>query len=535
MGDSDTTQAPYCAFAAPSAPSLCRMSSVLCYGSLLGLLSGSLMSIVVPTEMGIFQPQFAAKANGVLIAVGCVFTLLAPYFGFLSDGFGSRRPLIIVGALTICGSLAGMIISVTGVLSSHRSTASFVLYCISYVASVVGQIMLNVSFSGVVADYGNLLPEKLGTISSLWSLFQLVGAALGYISAGLLFPVSKDGIYSPNFYYFLTGLVIIANIGLCYLPRELLALPKQEQEQEPETELAHDMIENNININDGNSGVSSIEIAVATTASSKCTCTSDPRFTRLVAILSGWFCSSEYSAYRMVCLSRLIFFFGLGVFATMTLFFFEDQTDAGNDAAQMYSYIALISLVASVLAVIPAGKLCDRYGVGLVAAVGGVVMASVLAIMPFFSSTTIIMIIVPFYGLAQQFYNVGDLGLVVESVPHDSTRARDMGAWSAGQSIGTAIGSAFAGFAISFFHEESSTTSGPFPLAPSSSSESTMTRIPYSKLGYQVVFLAAATTMILSSLIIGIAVRRLNRANDATEVNMKSMTDVPSFPVNESV
>ena len=462
------------------APSLCRMSSVLSYGALLGLLSGSLMGIVVPTEMGLFEPKYAARANGALIAVGCAFSILAPLFGTLSDRFGSRRPLMVAGALATMGAIAGMLAAVSGLLGA-RSTVAFLLYCVCYIVMQIGLTCLNVSFSGILADYGKLLPAKMGTIGGLWSLFNLAGAALGYVLSGMVLPVDAD---SHVFYYVLAVVMGVANLGLVRLPTVLL------------------------------------RTETATTAKTSSASTANAVHRHPIKhMLSAWLCAPEYAAFRMVCLSRLIFFFGLGVFATMMLFFFEDQTDAKSDASKVYASVALISLACSLAAVVPAGKLSDKFGMGPVAAVGGCVMAGMLAGMSSMSTTTAIMCVVPLYGIGQQFYNVGDLGLVIQSVPRDDTRARDMGAWSAGQAVGQAWGSAFAGFAISYFHEAppahaaaGSSSSSPSPAPASPSHPGVEQRLPYSRLGYQVVFLTAAAAMVLSCFVVWLAVRRLGAA-----------------------
>ena len=84
-----------------------------------------------------FVPEHAARANGALIALGCAFNVLAPLFGVLSDRYGSRRPLMLAGALAMMGAIAGMLAAVSGLLGG-RSTAAFVLYCACYVLMNVG-------------------------------------------------------------------------------------------------------------------------------------------------------------------------------------------------------------------------------------------------------------------------------------------------------------------------------------------------------------------------------------------------------------
>jgi len=171
--------------------------------------------------------------------------------------------------------------------------------------------------------------------------------------------------------------------------------------------------------------------------------------------------SHDYGAWRATCLARLVFFFGLGTFSSLGLYFMEDQTDAGEHATQIFTYVALISLGCSLITVWPAGKLSDTFGPSTIAAIGTMFMATVLFILPFLSTTTLVMIVIPFYGVAQQGYNVGDLGLIIQSIPNDDTKARDMGGWSACQNLGMSIGSMFAAAVMTFFHEAEKNGSSP--------------------------------------------------------------------------
>ena len=115
-----------------------------------------------------------------------------------------------------------------------------------------------------------------------------------------------------------------------------------------------------------------------------------------------------------------------------------------------------------------------------------------------------------FCSIFYQGYNVGDLGLVIQSIPNDETKARDMGGWSACQNLGMSIGSMYAAAVISFFHEAES-----FSPSPSSSNSSSPgggaheARVPYTRTGYQMVFLPAAAFMFCSVSLVFLARKRL--------------------------
>ena len=489
-----------------------------------------MVAIVVPTEMAFFMPRYAALSSGILVGLGAAFNLASPLVGIISDRLGSRRPLLMAGALAVTIALVGMLLSVTG-LFGDRTTFSFIFFCVAYLLMQSGITLVSVSFvgficsvhpnttaigyvltfnllyrhllyrhllyrhllyrhwiipksqSGLIADYGKLLPEKVGTISGIWSLFQLTGATFGYLAAGLILPIK---INDHSFYWFLIALVVLSNLGLLRVPPELLLITKKKK-----------------------------QVIIAQTISTEVT----PQQSSCSAMVSQWM-SHDYGAWRATCLARLVFFFGLGTFSSLGLYFMEDQTDAGEHATQIFTYVALISLGCSLITVWPAGKLSDTFGPSTIAAIGTMFMATVLFILPFLSTTTLVMIVIPFYGIAQQGYNVGDLGLIIQSIPNDDTKARDMGGWSACQNLGMSIGSMFAAAVMTFFHEEEKNGS-----SPSSSSSrgggAHEARIPYTRAGYQMVFLPAAAFMFCSVSLVLLAKKRLQ----TYEWNKKDTTE----------
>ena len=289
------------------------------------------------------------------------------------------------------------------------------------------------------------------------------------------------------------ALVVLSNLGLLRVPPELLLITKKKK-----------------------------QVIIAQTISEEVA----PQQSSFSAMVSQWM-SHDYGAWRATCLARLVFFFGLGTFSSLGLYFMEDQTDADEHATQIFTYVALISLVCSLITVWPAGKLSDSFGPSTIAAIGTMFMATVLFILPFLSTTTLVMIVIPFYGVAQQGYNVGDLGLIIQSIPNDDTKARDMGGWSACQNLGMSIGSMFAAAVMTFFHEEEKNGS-----SPSSSSSSSRggggggggaheARIPYTRAGYQMVFLPAAVFMFCSVSLVLLAKKRLQ----TFEWNKKDTTE----------
>jgi MFS family permease len=83
----------------------------------------------------------------------------------------------------------------------------------------------------------------------------------------------------------------------------------------------------------------------------------------------------------------------------MILYFFEDQTNAGKNAKAMMTYVAMISLVFSLLAVWPAGFLSDKFGSGIVAALGSILMSRYAVLVWYFEFYIYILVNLPNYKM----------------------------------------------------------------------------------------------------------------------------------------
>ena len=110
-----------------------------------------MVAIVVPTEMAFFMPRYAALSSGILVGLGAAFNLASPLVGIISDRLGSRRPLLMAGALAVTIALVGMLLSVTG-LFGDRTTFSFIFFCVAYLLMQSGITLVSVSFVGFICS-----------------------------------------------------------------------------------------------------------------------------------------------------------------------------------------------------------------------------------------------------------------------------------------------------------------------------------------------------------------------------------------------
>ena len=97
------------------------------------------------------MPRYAALSSGILVGLGAAFNLASPLVGIISDRLGSRRPLLMAGALAVTIALVGMLLSVTG-LFGDRTTFSFIFFCVAYLLMQSGITLVSVSFVGFICS-----------------------------------------------------------------------------------------------------------------------------------------------------------------------------------------------------------------------------------------------------------------------------------------------------------------------------------------------------------------------------------------------
>ena len=119
------------------------------------------------------------------------------------------------------------------------------------------------------------------------------------------------------------------------------------------------------------------------------------------------------------------------------------------------------------------------------------------------------------YGAAQQLFNVADMGLVVRTLPFPAKKARDMGGWAAGMSVGAAAGNLFSAAVLSQF-KDTVTASHVMQsqLSPSSSVPPPLRRLPYRLLGYRCVYIPGAVLMLLSCYLVWVAGRTIQQVEE---------------------
>jgi MFS family permease len=311
------------------------------------------------------------------------------------------------------------------------------------------------------------MPHKAGRISGIYGIYGLIGATFSYVAAGLLFPVTKT---NHSFYYFTVVVTAVSNVAL------LAAV----QPSPPRAAIA---------------GMDK-----------------SPWYVRGAEVAREWCGSEAYLPWRRVVLSRTLYYFGGGVFGGSVLFFLIDCTDSKDPLSDM-ALIAVLSLSGSFLAAWPAGKLSDTAGSVACVLVAGLIMGTAFGAIPLLHSVVVVYTAMPFYGAAQQIYNVADLAMITAALPNPDKRARDMGGWAAIQNIGGALGGLFGGVVITWVGGSDQTVSD---IRDDDGDDGGGDRTVYTRTGYAAIFWPAALATLVSGLILWPLRKRLRAPDEAT-------------------
>ncbi|EON14584.1 MULTISPECIES: MFS family transporter [Pandoraea] len=143
------------------------------------------------------------------IMTGCLFVYMCmqPIFGMLSDKIGRRNNMLLFGAL---GAIATVPI-LTALKTVQSPTAAFLLICLA-----LAIVSFYTSISGIVkAEMFPIEVRALGVGLAYAVANAIFGGSAEYVALGL----KKAGM-EPTFYWYVTGMMIVAFLVSLRLPRQ---------------------------------------------------------------------------------------------------------------------------------------------------------------------------------------------------------------------------------------------------------------------------------------------------------------------------
>jgi len=392
--------------------------------------------------------------------------------GHFVDRVGQRR-LLIFGVTIISGGVALLIV---GAISR-----SLPIYFTAYLVTQVGVLIQTTVFNAIVADLFAAIPNKAGRVSCIFFVYGVVGAGLGSVAAGILFPVSEK---KHNFYYFTALVTIISSVAL-------LAVVQPSPARTAE-KLPGEVVET-------------------------------PWHIRLLNVLGEWYGSELYHPWRRVVQARTLYFFSGGLVVNFFLYYLADCTDSKDPDASLAS-ITVVAIVVSIIAAWPVGQFSDTFGSVASALISAIIQAPFVALIPTISKVEVLYIIISIYSVASACYQMADVAMITAALPNPDKRARDMGRWAAIENIGGGLGNLIGAFVLPHVGSSDQTVGDDSDDVGAADinddDDSASDRTTYTRSGYYSIFWPAAIFLLLTGFIVWPLRKRLRSPTTDTSTNI---------------
>lgn len=250
-----------------------------------------LIAIAVPTEIALYQPGNAALINGLLIGAGAATNAFGPVVGYFCDKHGRHFYALLGGGGISVGSTLMLFATFL------RNNVGLAVFCLGYLIAQTGNVIVTTAFQTIVADYGHVHPKRLGIISGIFGIYQLLGTVLSYVAAGVFFRITEK---NHTFYIFVLAFTVVSNAVIFFADTELLDLNGSNHMRREPTVVLRD-------------------------------------------ILREWYAAPRYMAWRSVLQTRFLYFYSVGVFSSYGLYYLEDCTNS-KDPTTSFTIVALVSM-----------------------------------------------------------------------------------------------------------------------------------------------------------------------------------------------
>eukprot|EP00049_Salpingoeca_infusionum_P015215 m.292347 g.292347 ORF g.292347 m.292347 type:complete len:560 (-) comp15838_c2_seq1:28-1707(-) len=347
----------------------------------------------------------AGLGLAAVVSVGSGVTLIAsPLIGIFSDRctsrFGRRRPFMLFGVVFVAvmqvllgvsnpfkppeksdGCEASNITTITTQVPQEFTTHGHLgLLILFYSLATLGYQLIGVPYSGLLADLTPLQNRGVGSgIMGVTSVIgNLIGAAAGFLYASKLSIMSIYIIYSA---------FLAVSVGA--------VLVSQRETRHQRTE-----------------------------AEKKLKCKS---------VLVDYVRPLGHHDFRWVFLTRFLMQQGMATVMFFLQLYFHDMVPLpeGMRAEEAVSYALLPLLVSAALASVVSGHLSDRVGgkrkVFVISA--ALLMAVVTVVLVFVRNFTGCIIVAIVFGMGYGVFISVDFAMVLDVLPSDTDRAKDLGIW----------------------------------------------------------------------------------------------------------
>lgn len=360
------------------------------------LLWGSVLVILVPSQMKQLAPTNPAEMVGLLLGIGAVPALVVPLVvGPLSDRcmsrWGRRRPYMVVGSVV---NLAGLTI-----LWHAGLSLSLWLYFAGYLVTNIGNNIATGAYSGMIPD---IVPQdQRGEASGWMATMSQVGTIIGVVSASRLMALGQvTACYA----------VIAASMVLFLLAT--LFGTRETPRREPPT------------------SVNWLEF-----------------------VKSLWIDPRKHPDFAWVWITRALVVMGMWTVQEYMQFYLTDVMKVAEaDKEMVTGHVVLGMLLCSTVTGVLGGIISDRLGRRkvVVYVANATIAAATLALLVS-PSLTMVYVIGAVFGLGLGAYYSVDWAMGCDVLPHKEEAAKDMAVWHVAMVLPQSIALPLAGWLLGMF------------------------------------------------------------------------------------
>lgn len=347
--------------------------SISAFWFAMNLIWGSLLMIIIPSQMKAISPHRPAETTGLLLGIGAIPALVIPLLaGPLSDRcmsrLGRRRPYMIVGTAVNLMGLA--------LLWYAGRTLSLWLYFVGYFITQIGNNIAGGAYNGIIPD---VVPKaQRGTASGWMAAMSQAGTIVGVLAASQLMNAGQTG---------LSFLVIGFSLSL-FLGITVFGTKETPRAQPPAP------------------------------------------FDFLQFVRSLWIDPRKYPNFAWVWITRFLVVMGLWSVQEYMQFYLTDMVGVPDNRKELLTgYVLLASLVCATITGVMGGVISDRIGRKPVVYVANTVIA--LAALGFLlvHSLSHVFVVSCIFGLGYGAYYSVDWALGCDVLPNKEDAGKDMAVW----------------------------------------------------------------------------------------------------------
>ncbi|MBL8040375.1 MAG: MFS transporter [Chthonomonas sp.] len=358
----------------------------------LNFLVGSLVIILVPSQIRLIDPKNPAAIVGFLASLNAIPAIIVPLIsGPISDRclskYGRRRPVVMVGGAVMLAGVVGMALG--------GNLLSLPIY-------IGGALIVETGYNIILGAYQGIIPDLVpisqrGKASGYMGVMSQVGTLLG---VGIISQIAAQRLYFVA--YAAIALALVIGLWVTWV------------------------------------GVKETPI------------TSAPPFDFRAYLKSLWIDPRKHSDFAWVWLTRalvMLAFYGVLPFLQ---YYLTDMIEVAKPE-KIVGWVAAAVIVGSAVSAYFGGALSDQFGRKKIVYWANAFMAAMCVLFAFCQTLPMVIVVATLFGIGFGAYISVDWALGTDVLPSDDDAGKDMAIWHVSMALPKAIASFPAGLVVGAF------------------------------------------------------------------------------------